>query len=515
MPSLSGLLKHLQSSYFYNYFVGCSKCHKVFNRTNNITDYSGFDTVNWTKRDGEDHKRLAIKTLDAKTKTILREMESTEGVRYSELHRLPYYDPVRMHVIDPMHNLLLGLSKHAFETWLEKEILTSDLLEVIEGRIELVKIPSDLGRIPVGITKYYKTMKADEWKHWTLVYSNFCLHGVLPSLEYSVWCIFAKACRILCKQFISDEENSQAHDLLVMYCKKFEELYGKKSCVPNMHMSLHIADCIRDYGPTYAFWCFSFERFNGLLGKYTVNNHAISVQLMRKFIADKQLLQELPDELKKDTTNVTSCNADALRQLWILRHQQRVKGADLEFLCEFPCTVYFLQTFLKPECDEVELLYQKLYKNKDLRLGPFVKRCKRLRLGNEIVAMETSRSTPYSMVLARWPDFESQQIILRPAVITGLYQIKVLFEDDAKTHFLAKVKWLKENQHRHCFGFSSNLQVWNTDYISQPFSFIPAKFIKGRCVTIKQDIDVTGNGNYPLVDRVNIIMTLPTRSIIS
>ena len=31
------------------------------------------------------------------------------GVRYTELSRLPYFDPIRMTVIDPMHNILLGM----------------------------------------------------------------------------------------------------------------------------------------------------------------------------------------------------------------------------------------------------------------------------------------------------------------------------------------------------------------------------------------------------------------------
>lgn len=30
------------------------------------------------------------------------------GIRYFELSRLPYYDPIRMGIIDPMHNILLG-----------------------------------------------------------------------------------------------------------------------------------------------------------------------------------------------------------------------------------------------------------------------------------------------------------------------------------------------------------------------------------------------------------------------
>jgi hypothetical protein len=30
------------------------------------------------------------------------------GARYFELSGLPYFDPVRMTVVDPMHNILLG-----------------------------------------------------------------------------------------------------------------------------------------------------------------------------------------------------------------------------------------------------------------------------------------------------------------------------------------------------------------------------------------------------------------------
>lgn len=33
-----------------------------------------------------------------------------KGARFYELARLPYFDPIRMTIIDPMHNLLLGWS---------------------------------------------------------------------------------------------------------------------------------------------------------------------------------------------------------------------------------------------------------------------------------------------------------------------------------------------------------------------------------------------------------------------
>ena len=34
------------------------------------------------------------------------------GCRYSVLVDLPYFDPIRMLLIDPMHNLYMGTAKH-------------------------------------------------------------------------------------------------------------------------------------------------------------------------------------------------------------------------------------------------------------------------------------------------------------------------------------------------------------------------------------------------------------------
>uniref|UniRef100_A0A1X7VKE9 Uncharacterized protein n=1 Tax=Amphimedon queenslandica TaxID=400682 RepID=A0A1X7VKE9_AMPQE len=54
-----------------------------------------------------------------------------------------------------------------------------------------------------------------------------------------------------------------------------------------MHFHGHIKDCIEDFGPVYSFWCFSFERLNGILGSYHTNNRNISVQIMKRFLECK------------------------------------------------------------------------------------------------------------------------------------------------------------------------------------------------------------------------------------
>ena len=62
-----------------------------------------------------------------------------------------------------------------------------------------------------------------------------------------------------------------------------------------MHLHTHIIDCIKDYGPVYSFWLFSFERYNGLLGNFRTNQRSVELQIMRKFLTDMQIHDiELP-----------------------------------------------------------------------------------------------------------------------------------------------------------------------------------------------------------------------------
>ena len=62
-------------------------------------------------------------------------------------------------------------------------------------------------------------------------------------------------------------------------------------------MHLHLKNCLHDYGPVYSFWCFAFERYNGILGAYHTNNKQIEPQIMRKFLKEKQLRSsDLPQE---------------------------------------------------------------------------------------------------------------------------------------------------------------------------------------------------------------------------
>ena len=89
--------------------------------------------------------------------------------------------------------------------------------------------------------------------------------------HYTCWSLFVDACHYLLQPSLTLQDLSTADEKLVEFAASFEMLYGKENTTPNMHMHLHIKDSILNYGPVYAFWCFPFERFNGVLGSFQKN----------------------------------------------------------------------------------------------------------------------------------------------------------------------------------------------------------------------------------------------------
>ena len=103
-----------------------------------------------------------------------------------------------------------------------------------------MKIRTDVSRIAHSISKSikYKSMKADKWKNWRLIYLTLCLRNTLPYRDITVLSFFVKACMILCKCSITIAEISQGLKLLTIDCKQFQILFGRNNCILNMHLAL-------------------------------------------------------------------------------------------------------------------------------------------------------------------------------------------------------------------------------------------------------------------------------------
>ena len=272
----------------------------------------------------------------AATKTEKMKMESDYGVRYSYLFELPYFDPVRMHVVDPMHNLLLGTSKHMFSTWIKQNIIDEKKdVDKFSKLQKKVSVPSGYGRLPHNTVKARKRMKAEEWKTFTLVYSLFCLRKFLTKEQFDHWNKFVNASKIACKRSITVEEIETIHSNLIDFCQGIERIYGKEVCTPNTHLHLHLKQCMIDFGPVFSFWCFSFERFNGILGNYHTNKKDIVITTMRVFCKEAKI-NSLDHSEYISFLPAPKLNKIDLRKILLFKNSARLVyfPSDFEFLVE-------------------------------------------------------------------------------------------------------------------------------------------------------------------------------------
>ena len=134
-------------------------------------------------------------------------------------------------------------------------------------------------KIESGFSKF----TADQWKNWVLYFSLIALRDV-EVLE--CWRHYVLACRILCAKSLTNHNIKLEDALLLQFCRRTECLFGRCCFTPNMHLHCHLYECILDYGPLHSFWCFSFERYNGILGAMPNNNRSIESQLMQKFLTE-------------------------------------------------------------------------------------------------------------------------------------------------------------------------------------------------------------------------------------
>ena len=243
---------------------GCSRCLKSFptNCFGDKADYSGFSPVEWPKRKYDEHRSKAFDWKYAKTLECRHKIEREFGLRFSELLRLPYFDTVRFSVVDPMHNILLGTAKWMMTIWKTKGLITHPQLDEIQRLVDSFITPSDVGRIPHKINCGFSSFTADQWKNWSLIYSEVTLKNILQKIHYECWLTFVQACHIMCLRRITSGELAELDQLLLKFCKSFQHIYGRELCTPNLHLHCHLSECISDFGPAHVFWLFGCERLN-------------------------------------------------------------------------------------------------------------------------------------------------------------------------------------------------------------------------------------------------------------
>ena len=490
--------------------MGCNKCTKAF------------EVGNCRGRNGEEHRRQIDEILAQTTQEARSATESLYGARYSELLRLPYFDCVRFTVVDPMHNLFLGTAKRLVEVWLQMLTLSANDLQQVQEKVDSCHVPSELGRIPSKIAKMFAGFTAEQWKNWVTVFSLFALFQHLPERDYRCWAHFVNACNLLCTTLIKIPDVGIAHDQLIQFCKEFENIYGKDRVTPNMHLHMHLADCVLDYGPVYSFWLFSFERYNGILGKYHTNNKSVELQMMRKFTRDQDLddlefPREYSDQLQpliskvRGSTKTQAPSIDCKKILSLLKLSEGNIDIANELWYSVDCF-----SFGPPHVigclDDDDLRYlTEVYRlffpdALDITIPRLYDQYASLECAGERFGSRFSRLNRCSFVLAKWAgpfdgEVDMQSTDIRPGVIMHFVKHSVSVDGKRYAFSFARVDWYHRHPDRFLCGPEEPFpEVWCANQFDTfgAASFMPVQRILGKFVP-----------GYDRVNDENVMFVMP------
>jgi hypothetical protein len=261
--------------------IACYRCLKHADYDDrNQPNYGGFANMeSWfIERNVNEIRNNTFAWKACKTQEQRKNHVSETLVRWSEIYRLPYFNPICFLIINPMHCLFLGIAKWIVtRLWIEEGRLTSQDLLVMQERANQIQVPADIGRIPGKIStgEGFSGFTADQWKTFMLIYATSITWDLLSNSDRKILANFVRVCNILVCRIVLIQGLEEAHMRLVILVKEIKRTYGSKKITPNLHLCLHLYECSLDYGPLYSFWSFSTERMNGLLGNLQHDHHLI------------------------------------------------------------------------------------------------------------------------------------------------------------------------------------------------------------------------------------------------
>src|SRR2546430_2018512 len=285
IPATRKLCGHISA------LVGCHRCYKrASSEEGQRPNFGGFEDMDdWFKiKDLEEHRRNAMIWKHQQTNEDRKRHVSRTHVRWSEMLRLPYHNPIRHLVVDSMHCLFLRISHWIVKRlWIDGNKITKSDLELMEKRAKCIKVPADLGRIPYKIAtgEGFSGFTADQWKSFILIYATPIMWDLLEDADQQILANFVKACFLLVTHIIDNNALDEAHSRLLKVARLIEENYGAEFITPNIHLSLHLTECCRDYRPIYSFWCYPFERINSILGKLILLTECCQKKKINKLVA--------------------------------------------------------------------------------------------------------------------------------------------------------------------------------------------------------------------------------------
>ncbi|MBW0541940.1 hypothetical protein O181_081655, partial [Austropuccinia psidii MF-1] len=315
----------------------------------------------------------------ARTPRLRENFAKKNGIRWSELNRLPYWDPVANIALGVLHNWYEGVLQHhvryrwgfdsailqhkrsqsdlsgsesesesdeemvdAFlsednEGFANQSYLSEEIIKKIRKRLREVVVPKGISHLPVGLcTARNGKLKANEWSVFFQVYLRLVILDIFWDLGPKDQLFLVNiGALIQCTEIVGARSVTQQDAQLFeqqysVYQRTSNVLFPHIRITPNHHYAMHIPEQLLRWGPLNGISEYGGERLVGLLQKLKTNslNSSSEKTIMKKF-GQLQKLQQVEPELQKEFTN--KCESSSTRKkalddssyLELLRHLQK------------------------------------------------------------------------------------------------------------------------------------------------------------------------------------------------
>ena len=273
----------------------------------------------------------------------------------------------------------------------------------------------------------------------------------------------------------------------------------------------HLVDSVKDYGPVYNFWLFSFERYNGILSNIPNNSKNVEMQLMRRFDRDiSSLSMTMPVEFSEEfSCFFESMQTDRAQRGTLgdishskeitffrlssrnLNYAEGVKWHDTSGLISLKrkLTAHILN---ETEFRCLTKMYQSLYPTVNIIVGESYWKTSEITLIGETYGSQISRSVRSSYIMSYWCGKDGiiqpyNEMYLSPHPGRVLYYLKhsTTVGNHVYEHMLACVEWFLpvHDKLKNFYGkpvevYRDGVYVLNGGAMFLPVQRIRCKFVK-------------------------------------
>lgn len=277
---------------YHQAFDGCSKCDQKGIRRSNRTVYSTSKSIERT-----DLSYIERRDIAHHNQKFVNQRTVLENIGIGMVSQFP---------IDPMHLCDLGVMKKMIGYMMKHRSYGAriDQTKISERLLMKIKpnIPSEFTRDCRSL-EHFSFWKATEFKQFLNYSGIVVLKGLVNDKIYYHFLLYHCSIRLLAQPLQDEGTIELADNMLKDFVKYFPTMYGASSVSHNVHNLLHLADCVRQFGPLSSFSAYKFECYMQQL-KGNLHNSNKVLQQLRNRQLERQVLGVSNDTNKFGEFNV-------------------------------------------------------------------------------------------------------------------------------------------------------------------------------------------------------------------